>query len=162
MKNSLPGHSLSLHSCVSLASPIQFSPPLAGLALVQVLVRTFSPWPHVSEHPENALHADHLPSTMEKKYSTIKEGGLQCKCVRIDEDENLTSSLKVLTYAKNWAPSNRCTLLRWEKIISFLIQASKNKILHFNSTRFNSSIEKISDSCCAGEIQKFQMLEMYF
>ena len=50
-----------LHDFVSLLAPTHFSPYLAFAATV--LVRTFTPLPHFSEHPDHLLQFENLQLT---------------------------------------------------------------------------------------------------
>lgn len=64
----LPGHPLSLHDLERTLSPSQPDPPNAGAGLVQDRRDICVPPPHDTEHGSQALHSDHLPSTM---HSTV-------------------------------------------------------------------------------------------
>jgi len=50
------------HSWVSELDPWHCWPPLAGAGLVHVLVREWTPPPHVTEHELQAPQTDHWPS----------------------------------------------------------------------------------------------------
>ena len=59
----LPGHALVLQASVSLRSPVQFWPPLAGGGLSHDLVRDLCPPPHVAEHVPQTDQILNPPST---------------------------------------------------------------------------------------------------
>jgi hypothetical protein len=48
---------------VSLPDPAQFAPLYWGAGFVHVLVLTFDPVPHVTEHEPHELHPAQLPLT---------------------------------------------------------------------------------------------------
>ena len=49
---------------MSISSPAQSDPPLAGAGLEQVLVLDWEPPPHVTEQRPKSLHSDHIPATI--------------------------------------------------------------------------------------------------
>jgi len=59
----LPGHALSTHCAVSVAVPLQLSPPCAGAGLSQARTRDRVPCPHVTSQTPHVPQTDHPPST---------------------------------------------------------------------------------------------------
>ena len=51
-----PGQALVLHCLVSLLTPTQSAPPLAGAGFVQVLVLVCVPPPQSAEHADQSDH----------------------------------------------------------------------------------------------------------
>jgi len=58
-KHFAPGHAVIPHSLVSILSPTQSLPPLAGAGLVHVLDRDWLPPPHVTEQDPHGFQSDH-------------------------------------------------------------------------------------------------------
>ena len=64
-----PVHSPAAHSLVSLASPAHPAPPCAGGGLVQLLDRSWTPFPHVTLHSLQSPKSLHPPFTVIKSAS---------------------------------------------------------------------------------------------
>ena len=65
--NTVPGQLVVEHAFVSLdESPTHSLPPSVGGGLVQVLIRVFTPSPHVTEQSPHSPHEFQLPSTIRK------------------------------------------------------------------------------------------------
>ena len=65
--NTVPGQLVVEHALVSLdESPTHSLPPSVGSGLVQVLIRVFTPSPHVTEQSPHSPHEFQLPSPSRK------------------------------------------------------------------------------------------------
>ena len=62
-----PGHCLALQEWDWELIPEHAAPPAGGGGLVQVRLRVCKPLPQVKLQSPQALHADHLPLTKERK-----------------------------------------------------------------------------------------------
>ena len=83
--NTVPGQLVLEHALVSLdESPTQSLPPSVGGGLVQVLIRVFSPSPHVTEQSPHSPHEFQLPSTNRKHINADFEqnsnSSIACTC----------------------------------------------------------------------------------